>query len=346
MKTVGAVLAVLFSVFCVIASFGIGNMSQVNSMVSNINTAFGIPKLATGVFLFIAVGAVIVGGLKRVAAFTERLVPFMVILYLIGALVIVILHASVIPSAFASIFKGAFAMKSAAGGIVGAGIASAMKMGMKRGVFSNEAGLGSSVMVHSSSNVREPVRQGMWGIFEVFADTIIVCTLTSMVILTSGAVNLETGVLTAEAETVGSSSLVSWAFSNTFGQFGAAFVAIAILLFAYSTVLGWSHYGSKAFEYLFGTKSIMVYRIVFACIVLAGSVLEAQLAWDISDTFNGLMMLPNLIGVVILSPQVRRCTKNYVDRKLHGMDEEPMLSMIPEIQEMQARDLALADGED
>lgn len=237
-------------------------------------------------------------------------------------------------------------MKSAAGGVVGAGIASAMKMGMKRGVFSNEAGLGSSVMVHSSSNVREPVRQGMWGIFEVFADTVIVCTLTSMVILTSGAVNLETGVLTAEAEAVGSSSLVSWAFSNTFGQLGAAFVALAILLFAYSTVLGWSHYGSKAFEYLFGTNAIMIYRVIFACIVLAGSVLEAQLAWDISDTFNGLMMLPNLIGVVILSPQVGRCTKNYVDRKLHGIDEEPMLSMIPEIQEMQARDLALAEGED
>lgn len=346
MKQVGAILAVLFSIFCVIASFGIGNMSQVNSMVSNIYTAFGIPKLATGIFLFIAVGAVIVGGLKRVAAFTEHLVPFMVILYLAGSLVIVLSHISVIPAAFVSIFKGAFAMRSVGGGVVGAGIAMAMKMGMKRGVFSNEAGLGSSVMVHSSSNVREPVRQGMWGIFEVFADTVVVCTLTSLVILTSGAVNLETGVLTPAAEAVGSSSLVSWAFSNMFGKFGAAFVALAVLLFAYSTVLGWSHYGSKAFEYLFGTKAIMIYRVIFAVIVLAGSVLEAQLAWDISDTFNGLMMLPNLIGVVVLSPQVYRCTKNYVDRKIKGIDEEPMLSMIPEIQAMQAADLAAAEGED
>ena len=346
MKGVGAALAVLFSIFCVIASFGIGNMSQVNSMVSNVYTAFGIPRIATGIFLFIAVGAVIVGGLKRVAAFTERLVPFMVILYLLGALIIVLTHVTAIPAALVSIFKGAFAMKSVAGGVVGAGIAMAMKMGMKRGVFSNEAGLGSSVMVHSSSNVREPVRQGMWGIFEVFADTVIVCTLTSMVILTSGAVNLETGALTAEAEAVGSSSLVSWAFSSQFGQLGAAFVALAILLFAYSTVLGWSHYGSKAFEYLFGTKAIMVYRVVFAVIVLAGSVVEAKLAWDISDTFNGLMMLPNLIGVVILSPQVRQCTKNYVDRKLHGMDLEPMLSMIPEIQAVQEKELAAAGGED
>ncbi|MDO5109232.1 MAG: alanine/glycine:cation symporter family protein [Erysipelotrichaceae bacterium] len=346
MKGVGTALAVLFSVFCVIASFGIGNMSQVNSMVSNVYTAFGIPKLATGVFLFIAVGAVIVGGLKRIAAFTERLVPFMVILYLAGALIIVITHVTVIPAALVSIFKGAFAMKSALGGVVGAGIAQAMKMGMKRGVFSNEAGLGSSVMVHSSSNVREPVRQGMWGIFEVFADTVIVCTLTSLVILTSGAVDLQTGVLTAEAEAVGSSSLVSWAFSNQFGQLGAAFVALAVLLFAYSTVLGWSHYGSKAFEYLFGTKSIMAYRVVFACIVLAGSVLEAKLAWDISDTFNGLMMLPNLIGVVVLSPQVRQCTKNYVDRKIKGLDEEPFLSMFPDIQEIEETELIEAGGED
>lgn len=346
MKGVGTALAVLFSVFCVIASFGIGNMSQVNSMVSNVYTAFGIPKLATGVFLFVAVGAVIVGGLKRIAAFTERLVPFMVILYLAGALIIVITHVAVIPAALVSIFKGAFAMKSALGGVVGAGIAQAMKMGMKRGVFSNEAGLGSSVMVHSSSNVREPVRQGMWGIFEVFADTVIVCTLTSLVILTSGAVDLQTGVLTAEAEAVGSSSLVSWAFSNQFGQLGAAFVALAVLLFAYSTVLGWSHYGSKAFEYLFGTKSIMAYRVVFACIVLAGSVLEAKLAWDISDTFNGLMMLPNLIGVVVLSPQVRQCTKNYVDRKIKGLDEEPFLSMFPDIQEIEEVELIEAGGED
>jgi AGCS family alanine or glycine:cation symporter len=167
-----------------------------------------------------------------------------------------------------------------------------------------------------------------------------------MVILTSGAVNLETGALTAEAAEIGSSSLVSWAFSSQFGQLGAAFVALAILLFAYSTVLGWSHYGSKAFEYLFGTKAIMAYRVVFACIVLAGSVVEAQLAWDISDTFNGLMMLPNLIGVVILSPQVRQCTKNYVDRKLHGKDLEPMLSMIPEIQAQQEKALEDAGGED
>ena len=214
-----------------------------------------------------------------------------------------------------------------------------MKMGMKRGVFSNEAGLGSSVMVHSSSNVKEPVRQGMWGIFEVFADTIIVCTLTALTILSSGAIDLTTGQMTEAAETVGSSSLVSYAFGNHFGFLGSAFVAIAILLFAYSTVLGWSHYGATACEYLFSTGAVKVYRVIFCIIVLAGSVMKAQLAWDISDTFNGLMMIPNLIGVLVLSPIVMRCTKNYVDRILHGKDEKPMLSMIPEIQEMQEKAL-------
>ena len=339
LKVVGTVLAILFSCFCLLASFGIGNMSQVNSMVSNVNTAFGIPTIATGIFLFIAVSAVILGGLKRIASFTEKIVPFMVIAYLAGTLIIIVMHFNAIPAVFVSIFQGAFGLKSAAGGVVGSGIALAMQMGMKRGVFSNEAGLGSSVMVHSSSNVKEPVRQGMWGIFEVFADTIIVCTLTALTILTSGAVDLTTGQLTEAAAEVGSNSLMSYAFSQTFGKAGAWFIALAILLFAYSTVLGWSHYGSTACEYLFGTKSVVVYRVVFVLIVLAGSVIEAQLAWDISDTFNGMMMIPNLIGVLVLSPVVMKCTKNYVDRRLKGKKIKPMLSMFPDIQAEQEKGL-------
>ena len=345
MKGVGTVLAILFSCFCLLASFGIGNMSQVNSMVNNVNHAFGVPMIVTGIFLFFAVALVIIGGLKRIAAFTEKLVPFMVILYLLGTIVIIILHIGQIPAVFVSIFRGAFAMKSAAGGVVGSGIALAMQMGMKRGVFSNEAGLGSSVMVHSSSNVKEPVRQGMWGIFEVFADTIVVCTLTALTILSSGTVDLATGKLTEAAEAIGSSSLMSFAFEQTFGKAGSAFVAVAILLFAYSTVLGWSHYGSKACEYLFGTKSIIFYRIIFSGIVLSGSIIEAQLAWDISDTFNGLMMIPNLIGVLALSPVVMKCTKNYVDRRIRGLSVEPMLSMFPDIQAIQ-EEAVRVEGDD
>ena len=345
-KKIGAFLAILFSVFCLLASFGIGNMSQVNSMVKNINHAFGLPTIAVGVFLVIAVAAVILGGLKRIAAFTEKLVPFMVILYLIGTLVIIFMHIGTIPAVFVSIFQGAFALKSAAGGVVGSGIALAMQMGMKRGVFSNEAGLGSSVMVHSSSNVKEPVRQGMWGIFEVFADTIVVCTLTALTLLSSGNVDLSTGALTEKAAEVGSSSLMALSFENTFGRPGSMFIALAIFLFAYSTVLGWSHYGSKAFEYLFGTKAITLYRIIFVAIVMAGSVIEAQLAWDISDTFNGLMMIPNLIGVLVLSPIVMKCTMNYVDRRIKNRtDLKPMLSMFPDIQAMQ-EEAVRRDGDD
>ncbi len=340
-KTLGTVLAALFSFFCLLASFGIGNMSQVNSIVSNVHTAFGIPTIATGIFLLVAVGAVILGGLKRVANITEKLVPFMVILYLLGTLVIICMHITAIPAIFVSIFKGAFSLKSATGGVVGAGIATAMKMGFKRGVFSNEAGLGSSVMVHSSSNVKEPVRQGMWGIFEVFADTIVVCTLTALTILSSGLVDLDTGMLTAAGEAVGSNSLMSESFRMVFGPAGAAFVAIAILLFAYSTVLGWSHYGATACRFLLGDKAVIPYRILFCIIVLAGSVMKAQLAWDISDTFNGLMMLPNLVGVLTLSPMVARCTKNYVDRVLHHKDVKPMLSAFDDIQAAQEQALNL-----
>lgn len=340
-KALGAVLAALFSFFCLLASFGIGNMSQVNSIVSNVHTAFGIPTIATGIFLLIAVGAVILGGLKRVASITEKLVPFMVILYLLGTLVIIGMHITAVPAIFVSIFKGAFSLQSAAGGAVGAGIATAMKMGFKRGVFSNEAGLGSSVMVHSSSNVKEPVRQGMWGIFEVFADTIVVCTLTALTILSSGLVDLDTGMLTAAGEAVGSNSLMSESFRMVFGPAGSAFVAIAILLFAYSTVLGWSHYGATACRFLFGDKAVIPYRILFCVIVLAGSVMKAQLAWDISDTFNGLMMLPNLIGVLTLSPMVARCTRNYVDRVLHHKDVKPMLSAFDDVQTVQEQELPL-----
>ena len=335
-KQIGAILAVLFSCFCLLASFGIGNMSQVNSITVNIHNAFNISKPAIGIFLVLAVGLVTIGGIKRIAAMTEKLVPFMVILYLLGTLFIILTHITVIPAVFVSIFKGAFHLKSAAGGAVGSGVALAMKMGMKRGVFSNEAGLGSSVMVHSSSNVKEPVRQGMWGIFEVFADTIVVCTLTALTILSSGAFDLSTGALTGDALNVEASNLMSYSFEQAFGRPGAMFIAIAILLFAYSTVLGWSHYGTKAFEYLFGTKTIIIYRIIFVAMVMFGALINAQLAWDISDTFNGLMMIPNLIGVIALSPKVMECTENYVARKMKGdTSVVPMLSLFEDIEDEQ-----------
>ncbi len=331
MKTVGSVLAILFSVFCLLASFGIGNMSQVNSIAGNMEVAFNVPTWVSGIVLVIIACFVILGGLKRVASVTEKLVPFMAVLYIIGALIIFVVHINSFPAVIAAIFKGAFAGKSAAGGIVGYGIQSAITWGFKRGAFSNEAGLGSSVMVHSSSNVKEPVRQGMWGIFEVFADTIVVCSLTAFAILSSGVVDLETGKMISENAGAG---LVGEAFATVFGSnLGPKFIAIAILLFAFSTVLGWSHYGTTAWQYLFGEKTQLIYKIVFVVMIFFGSTMSLSLAWDLSDTFNGLMMIPNLIGVLALCPLVAKITKNYIDRKFNKQDIEPLLSVFPEIAE-------------
>ena len=333
-KTIGKVLALLFSVFCVLASFGIGNMGQINSIATNMKSAFSIPNWITGALLMIIAALVVVGGLKRIAAVTEKLVPVMAVAYVVGALILVILNAGNVAPAFVSIFKGAVAMKAVGGGIVGSGVKAAVTWGMKRGVFSNEAGLGSSVMVHSNSNVKEPVTQGMWGIFEVFADTLVVCTLTALAVLTSGLVDLNTGaVLTSPEKT----AMVAEAFSLKFGAIGSAFIALAILLFAFSTVLGWSHYGTKAFEYLFGTKATMIYKIIFVAFIMVGATMQLDLAWDLSDTFNGLMAIPNLIGVVALSGLVRKITKNYIDRAIKGKDVVPMYSAFEDVQKEEMR---------
>jgi AGCS family alanine or glycine:cation symporter len=333
-KLIGKVLAVLFSAFCFLASFGIGNMTQVNAISGNMHSVFGVPTWVTGIVLVIVAALVIVGGLKRIASVTEKIVPFMVVIYMAGTIFIFLTNVQHIGAVFTAIFKGAFAVKAAGGGVVGYGIKLAIEQGMKRGVFSNEAGLGSSVMVHSNSNVKEPVRQGMWGIFEVFADTIVVCTLTAFAILSSGLVDLETGVTLSEYNGIvlTKNNIVSTVFSIHFGQIGAGFVAVAVMLFAFSTVLGWSHYGSKACEFLFGEKHTFIYRIVFVIAIFGGAVMGDNLAWDLADTFNGMMMIPNLIGVITLSPVVYRVTKNYVARKIHNQDIEPMLSNWEDVQ--------------
>ena len=340
-KTIGKVLAWLFSLFCLIASFGIGNMTQVNSISGNMEAVFGVPTWVTGVVIMVLVGLVVVGGLKRIAAVTEKIVPFMVLLYMIGTIAIFFINIAHIGPVFSAIFKGAFAAEAAAGGIVGYGIKLAIEQGMKRGVFSNEAGLGSSVMVHSNSNVKEPVKQGMWGIFEVFADTIVVCTLTAFTVLSSGLINLETGKLVSDTFTTQAgqtialtkANLVSSVFNQQFGFIGSAFVAVSIMLFAFSTVLGWSHYGTKACEYLLGEKRTIPYRILFVLLVFGGAVMGDNLAWDLADTFNGLMMIPNLIGVIALCGLVKKITKNYIDRQIKGKtDVKPMYSAFPDIQ--------------
>ncbi len=356
-KWLGKILAVLFCVFTMLASFGIGSMGQVNKIVANVAVAFDVKALSSievfsGVSLYnIILGAVVMlltalitlGGLKRIANVAEKIVPFMVVLFVAGSLVVIGFNYDAILPALKAIFVNAFRPEAFVGGTLGAAIMTAAKNGFKRGVFSNEAGLGSSVMVHSNSNIKEPVKQGMWGIFEVFADTMVVCTMTALVVLTSGVFNMQTGEI---ANGLNDATLVGGAFNTVFpwGGIGQKFIAIAMFLFAFTTVLGWSHYGSKAWEYLFGAKTTIIFKIIHVCTVILGAVLTSSLAWDISDTFNGLMMMPNLIGVITLFPLVMKLTKNYVDRKIRKKDIEPILSYDSEIQAANAA--ALKNGEE
>lgn len=357
----GKILAVLFSVFCVLASFGIGNMSQINTISGNITSVFAVPaldrdiligaavinlyELIVGIILMLLAGLVIVGGIKRIAQVTEKFVPFMACAYILGALIVFIANIGKADEVFGAIFSFAFGLRAVGGAAIGLAVKSAVTWGFKRGVFSNEAGLGSSVMVHSASNVIEPVRQGMWGIFEVFADTIVVCTLTAFSILSTGLIDLHTGkMISANKET----ALVSEAFGSVFNigslNIGGAFIAVAILLFAFSTVLGWSYYGTKAWEFLFGTRSTIIYKVIFVVFIVFGATMSLDLAWDISDTFNGLMALPNLIGVLALSGTVVKITANYISRTFRGSREAPMLSAFEDIQEEQAQKLESGRG--
>ena len=350
MKYVGKVLAILFCIFTMLASFGIGSMGQVNKIVTNIARAFDVSALSSvevfsGVSLYnIILGALIMlltalitlGGLKRIANVAEKIVPFMVVLFVVGSIAIIGVNYAYILPAFKAIFVNAFKPIAVVGGGIGTVISKVVTQGFKRGVFSNEAGLGSSVMVHANSNIKEPVKQGMWGIFEVFADTMVVCTMTALVILTAGGLeggvfNVVTGEISGGYD---SATLVGGAFNSVFhwGGIGEKFIAIAMFLFAFTTVLGWSHYGSKAWEYLFGVKTTIVFRIIHVITVIFGAVLTSSLAWDISDTFNGLMMIPNLIAVLLLSPLVVKITKNYLRRVKKGEDIEPMYNANPEIQ--------------
>ncbi|MBP3414781.1 MAG: sodium:alanine symporter family protein [Clostridia bacterium] len=359
-KIIGKILAVIFAICAILASFGIGNMGQVNKITLNVQSAFfknveapqvmgvSVVSIGIGVVLMIIAGLIIIGGLQRIAAVAERIVPFMAILYVIGALVIVGYNYENLGAMVASIFKFAFGVKAVGGAVAGIAIREVITQGFKRGVFSNEAGLGSSVMVHSSSNVKEPVVQGMWGIFEVFFDTFVVCTITAVVVLSSGYIDLNTGMTVGNVD---DATLVAQSFRNVFGEMfgegfgiaGEVFVAVAMLLFAFTTVLGWSQYGSKAVEYLFGEKAVKVYKVIFVLMIISGAVMTSSIAWDISDTFNGMMMVPNLIGVVALCPVVAKITKNYVSRKIKNKDEKPILSYDADIQAESEE--AIANGE-
>lgn len=263
------------------------------------------------------VSIIILGGLKRIVGVTEKLVPAMATFYIFGTIIIILVNYQNIGTAVREIFTSAFNLKSVGSGVMGYGITRAMRFGIARGVFTNEAGLGSSVMVHCSSDVKEPVLQGMWSVFEVFFDTIVMCTLTAIAILVTGAdkVNGLEGV-----------GITLYAFSQVFGTSGEYILTISLVLFAFSTILGWSVYGGRAAEYLGGERFVGYYKILFLFSIFIGSVSSIKLVWDLSDTFNGLMAIPNLISILLLSKIVFNITNNYKDRIFKKKKIEPMLS--------------------
>ena len=301
-------MALLFAALCIPVSFGMGNLSQSNSMAQAMERAFHIPSVATGAVAAVLIGIILLGGIKRIAAVTEKLVPVMAVLYLAAGGAVILLHLHSLPQAVADIFAGAFSLRSAAGGAAGYGLARALRTGVSMGVFSNEAGLGTSVIVHCDAQVKEPVEQGMWGIFEVFADTLVCCTVTALAILTSG-VWQPNGAMDGV-------SLCAAAFSTVFGAAGDKFIAASIVLFAFATLTGWAYYGERAVCYLLGKWAVPVYKLLFSAAVLLGSVAKMELVWSLSDTFNALLAIPNLIAVTILSREVLELTQDYTRRFL------------------------------
>lgn len=298
-------LACFFAFACILASFGMGNMTQANSIAVSLKKSFKCSPSITGMIIALLISFIIFGGITRISKVSERIVPFMALFYIIGGLVVIVSHITNFPKAIFNIISGAFNFKSISGGAGGFLAINAIKYGISRGVFSNEAGLGSSPIVHSASNETEPVVQGMWGIFQVFVDTILVCSITAFCILTSEVL----------PEDKDGALLSIQAFSSTFGIFGEFFVTISITMFAFATIIGWAYYGERCVEYLFGKRNLLLYKAVYIVFILFGSVMNLDLVWSISDTFNGLMAIPNLIALIFLSRQVVNETKQYLNSK-------------------------------
>jgi len=300
-------LGVLFAVFTLIASFGIGNMVQANSVADGLGYIFpGVDdnesfRLLIGVSMAIMVGLVIIGGIKRIAKFTSRIVPFMAIIYCGSALLILFLNITEIPSAFATIFNLALNPEAAGGGAIGA----AIQYGVARGVFSNEAGLGSAAMAHAAARTNEPVREGLVAMLGPFIDTIIICTMTALVIVIMGAWG------DARPEGYEAAALTAYAFEQALGQTGAWLVGFGLMFFAFSTIIAWSYYGDRSAEFLFGERAIMPYRVIYTVLVVVGAWIPLNLVWNIADITNILMALPNLISLILLAGLVKKLGDEY-----------------------------------
>ncbi len=316
-------LAILFALFAIAASFGIGNLSQANSISSSVNNAIlsfipaaagnvKVISLVVGIVLAIICALSLVGGIKRIGKITELLIPFMSIFYIVCTLIVIGINIGNVGEAFKNIFVGAFTPQAVCGAACGIAIKEALVWGLKRSAFSNEAGLGSAGIAHAAANTKGPVQQGLYGIFEVFADTLVICTLTGLTIIVSG-IDIEFG------KTV-SSELITAAFATVFGsKFASLFVAIALFLFAFSTIIGWSLYGTRCVEYLFGVKVSKIYQIIFSLMIVVGTTTSLEVVWNLADTFNGLMAIPNFIALFALSGVVAKLTKEHFAKDSHKL---------------------------
>ncbi|WP_316607032.1 alanine/glycine:cation symporter family protein [uncultured Ruminococcus sp.] len=346
-------LAYVASVFCILAAIGMSGV-QTNKISGSLAEAFArvtgsadnaeTVKLIIGIIVAVIAATIIIGGIKRIGKVASMLVPFMSLLFIILALISIGMHYDRIGQAFGLIFSKAFSFEAAGGGILGFTFATVIKKGMARGVFSNEAGLGSSVIAHSASETREPVKQGLWGVFEIFFDTFIICTLTALMFLTTNDV-------TKLSPDMNDSVMSMSMFSDNFGAFGTATFSIILPLFAFTTIIAWSYYGEKGVEFFFSFMNedkrkipVTIFKVLYVVLIAVSATIHSQVVWDISDTCNGLMALPNLICLVALSGLVAKITKNYFDRK-KGVDVEPMLSAYPDMNEEFKQDITSGDIE-
>ena len=307
-KWVGTTLAALFAIFTMCACLGTGNATQSNSIAGALNLTLGIPEIITGIVLTVIVGATILGGMKRISSINEKLVPFMAIFFVFCSLLAIIVNFRQVPQAFALIFKEAFNFKAAFGGAAGYGIMTAMRFGFARGVFSNEAGLGSAPIAHAASSAKSPVDQGLWGMFEASFTTIIICTLSALTILTTGI---------WETSGISGAPLCIESFNAIIPGVGGIIVTLSTVFFALSTILGWAYYGEVSTQYLTknNKKAVLIYRIVYVLMVFIGAVGSLDLIWSISETMNGLMAIPNLVGLISLSGVVTKLTRDYFNDK-------------------------------